>query len=170
MNRLLRLLIIGLVSLFGGLVIWAATGNIANNFGEVFASIWFIACMFIAGYCTHKLLPAPDNSDLISEEMYSVCFDQHKISCINTDGNEESLRWGDLQFVEIVTSDDGPWFADIVWVLSGKSKGLAIPQGADGDEKLLERLQELPNFNDKEVIKAMSCTSNKEFLVWSREN
>ena len=168
MNRLIRLIIVALVSFFGGLLIWMVTGNIANNFGDLVASIWFITCIVIAGYGIHKLLPAADNSDLYLEDMFSVSFDEQEVICISPDGNKKSLNWSDLEAVKIITSDSGPWVVDVIWCLHTASDNLAFPQGAKGDEAFLNRLQKLPNFNDEEVIKAMGCTNNKEFLVWTK--
>lgn len=41
-----------------------------------------------------------------------------------------------------------------------------MPQGAIGDQRLVDRLLELPGFDDTAFIKTMGCTSNKRFDVW----
>jgi hypothetical protein len=43
-----------------------------------------------------------------------------------------------------------------------------VPQGATGERALLERLQELPGFDDRAVIDAMSATARQRFLCWER--
>jgi hypothetical protein len=45
-----------------------------------------------------------------------------------------------------------------------------IPQAAPGASQLLERLQQLPGFNNQAVIDSMGCTDNKQFLCWERGN
>ena len=84
----------------------------------------------------------------------------------------EELRWDDLIEVGIVTTDEGPIQEDVYFMLLGPSKdqGLAIPQGADGNEVLLQKLQTLPGFDHAAVIKAMGCTSNKRFTCWKKGN
>ena len=47
------------------------------------------------------------------------------------DGSTESVRWDDLQRVAIQTTDQGPWFEDVWWVLVGAEGGCLVPQGAD---------------------------------------
>jgi hypothetical protein len=49
----------------------------------------------------------------------------------------------------------------------GKS-GCAVPQSSDGSKQLLERLQQLPGFDNEAAIKAMGSTSNGKFMCWKR--
>ena len=78
------------------------------------------------------------------------------------------MEWDDLQRVEIVTTDHGPFAPDVFWVLHGLKAGCVIPQGATGEKELLERLQALPGFRYEAVIEAMSSTENRRFLCWER--
>jgi hypothetical protein len=55
-------------------------------------------------------------------------------------------------------------------VLHGASSGCVIPQGATGHKRLLERLQELPGFDNEAVIRAMASTSNDTFVAWVRRS
>ena len=86
------------------------------------------------------------------------------------DGVQESVRWDDLVEVGIITTDEGPWFEDVYWVLkaSDRKSGCAVPQCAEGSNKLLEALQKLPGFDNEAVIKAMGSTSNARFVCWRR--
>ena len=86
------------------------------------------------------------------------------------DGVQESIRWDDLGEVCILTTDEGPWSEDVFWVLTasdGKS-GCTVPQFAEGADKLLEALQELPGFDNEAVIKAMGSTSNAKVFCWRK--
>jgi len=78
------------------------------------------------------------------------------------------VGWADLQKVEVVTTGDGPFAPDVVWVLHGTDAGCAVPQGATGDSQLLERLQALPGFDNHALIEAMSSTTDRRFLCWRR--
>ena len=94
--------------------------------------------------------------------------------CIHTrpDGSSESLRWDQLAEVGILTTDEGPFREDVFWMLLGadSTSGCAIPQGVEGNELLLARLQQLPGFDDAMVIKAMGSTANASFPCWKRPN
>lgn len=62
------------------------------------------------------------------------------------DGVQETVRWEELGEVSIVTTDQGPFQKDVFFVLissDGKS-GCAVPQSSAGQDRLLERLHELP--------------------------
>ena len=52
-----------------------------------------------------------------------------------------------LNEIKIVTTDEGPFVADVFWVLNDNNSGCIIPQGSEGEEQLLESLQKLSNFN-----------------------
>lgn len=99
-----------------------------------------------------------------------VSFTDEVVSRIRADGVEERIRWDDLHEVGILTTDDGPMREDVFFVLisaDGKS-GCAVPQGAEGCEQLLARLQQLPGFDNEAVIKAMGSSCNAKFVCWKR--
>lgn len=78
------------------------------------------------------------------------------------------MEWAELQAVEIVITDAGPFAEDVFWVLHGDGYSLTVPQSADGSGALLARLQELPGFDNQTVIAAMSSVGSQRFLCWSR--
>lgn len=133
------------------------------------ATLWFVGSMLVAGYLTHRILPKEDISGLVEESMFVVECEGDVVSCARPDGETEKVAWSDLQRVEIVTTDEGPEYADVFWKLHGANGGCLIPQGATGEQRLLERIQELPGYDDNAVIQAMGSTSNNTFLVWSRK-
>jgi hypothetical protein len=54
------------------------------------------------------------------------------------------------------------------WLLESDNAFVAIPQGATGEEKLIERLQQLPHFDNDAMSNAMRSTSNQRFICWSK--
>jgi len=100
-----------------------------------------------------------------------VTFTGDAVTRVRPDGVEETIRWDDLHEVGILTTDEGPWQEDVFFLLvasDGKS-GCAAPQSSDGSKQLLERLQQLPGFDNDAVIKAMGSTSNAKFVCWKRQ-
>jgi len=100
------------------------------------------------------------------EALCQVSIDNRAISCAYPDGTFQSVAWNDLTSVEIVTTDAGPWAADVFWVLEAGESRCVIPQGATGENAALSRLQTLPGFNSEAVIDAMGSTSNQRFVCW----
>ena len=168
MNRLFRLFLVLGVAVIGGFLVFALTSNLAGRWGETAATIWLLLCVLLCGYLAHRLLPPPDLSDLLSEKDIVVSFDDDEVSCVCPDGYTERVRWDELERVEVITTNEGPWACDVYFVLHGTSSGCVVPQGATGDQKLVERLLKLPAFDEKLFIRAMGCTSNKTFDVWKR--
>ncbi|MFL5241960.1 MAG: hypothetical protein ACJ8FY_07615 [Gemmataceae bacterium] len=99
----------------------------------------------------------------------TVTFDDESVTCRRSNGKSETVRWSDLRAVLIQTTDAGPFVDDVFWVLAGERSGCVVPSEADGMDRLLERLQRLPNFDNRAVIDAMASTDNREFVCWKRE-
>jgi hypothetical protein len=105
---------------------------------------------------------------LMPESLYVVRFDDVRVTCTDPDGRVEAVEWADLQRVEIVTTDHGPYLPDVFWVLHGSRSDCVVPQGASGDQQLRDRLQGFPGFRHEEAIAAMSSTANWRFLCWEK--
>ncbi len=82
------------------------------------------------------------------------------------DGRTESVRWGALRSVDVVTTSDGPFGDDWFWILRSDAAGCAVPGTAIGADGLLERLQALPGFDNEAVLRAAGCTDDATFPCW----
>lgn len=95
-----------------------------------------------------------------------VAADDDGIHGTRVNGTIESVQWNEINRVIIRNTDKGPFDDDVCFVIEAASVTLVIPQAANGSNHLLERLQELPGFNNEAVIDSMSCCDNKEFICW----
>jgi len=104
------------------------------------------------------------------EAKFALSFDGLEIALRDPKGIVRSLKMADLDAIIIETNDTGPWGADVWWVLLDRDGklGLLYPQGADGEQLVLDRLISLPGFNMPEFIKAMGSTANATFPVWKK--
>jgi hypothetical protein len=107
-------------------------------------------------------------SKLMPESSCVVQLSETGVSSTNPNGRIDTVEWHDLNSVEIVTTDKGPFFPDVFWLLNGSRTKCVIPQGATGETELLNRLQKLPGFRNEALIKAMQSTDNARFLCWQR--
>ena len=105
---------------------------------------------------------------LIPESLLVIQMNDLEVSCHRPDGSIESVQWDDLHKVSILTTSDGPWATYVFWLLHGEQGGCAIPQGATGDTELLERLQQLPGFDNKVFMEAMGKHEEAIFTCWER--
>ena len=112
--------------------------------------------------------PSKQRTRLDPESRFIVRLSDSEVVCERPDGKTERVAWSDLQRVEIVTTSDGPMVPDVFWVLHGTDGGCAIPQGATGEEELLDRLHALPGFDNGRMIEAMCCATDNRFLCWQR--
>ena len=103
------------------------------------------------------------------EASFVVEVDDNEVRCTRPNGDIERVQWSDLKGVIIKTTDEGPLLPDVFLVLVGSQGGCVIPQGAIGEDKLMDRLQKLPGFDNEAVIAAMTYTGNKEFLCWKKD-
>src|SRR5580698_7468349 len=83
-----------------------------------------------------------------------VEFDEVGVTCTRPNGSTENVTWSELRAVIIKTTGNGPFVDDLYWMLVGRKSGCLVPSEAQGCDRLLERLQRLPNFDNKAVILA----------------
>jgi hypothetical protein len=100
----------------------------------------------------------------------SVSFDEHGVTSRHPDSTAECFPWADLQWIEILTTDEGPWAEDVYLVLHGHETDCIIPESSDGFDTLLMHLQKFPHFDSEAIIQAMNCTENSRFLCWTADD
>lgn len=84
-------------------------------------------------------------------------------------GEVSSFRWESIIEFAIVTNSLGP-FADDMWnVVRTVGGETSWPDGAAGEERVLERIRGLPGFDSQNYIAAMGSTDDAEFVCWMRE-
>lgn len=105
---------------------------------------------------------------LYPESTYVVTITDTEVSCKRPDGGSETVSWDELRAVVLETTDEGPFAMDVFWILVGNGRGCIIPQGATGEQELIDRLQALPGFDNQAMIDAMACTENQKFLCWKK--
>jgi hypothetical protein len=105
---------------------------------------------------------------LFPEKQIIVKFDDEGVKATRPDGTIEIVTWSELKKIEVYTTDEGPFVEDVFFVLHGDNRGCCIPQGAANAKDLIERLQNLPGFDNENFIKAMGSTSNNTFLIWEK--
>jgi hypothetical protein len=101
---------------------------------------------------------------------HSIYLTDECVTHERADGTRETLRWDQLEEVGIVTTADGPFTEDVYWVLLGPDRrtGCAIPAFASGMDQLIARLQQLPDFDNDAVIRAMGSTTEARFQCWTK--
>lgn len=104
----------------------------------------------------------------LSEGAFSVMISEGYLLLVNPKGKIEKIKLEEIRKVIIQTNDTGPWGTDLWWIVSNDTITIAIPNGASGEEKLVEVLQDLPTFNNEEMIAAMVSTSIGEFICLNR--
>ena len=152
------------------LVLWAE----CLAFGVVVMRLYELGCRWYVKRLIARIedrMGQPEKDALerrMPESLVVVRVNDEEVVCERPDGKTERVRWADLQGVEVITTDDGPFAPDVFWVLHGTTGGCAVPQGATGDRELLERLQRLPGFDNDAFIRAMGCTENARFACWQK--
>ncbi len=151
------------------LILAIATGAVA------LVVIWLwqkLAAKRLANRLVAKVLAETTTPDgrlkLKPESDFTVAVSDSDVICSRPDGTTESVKWNDLQRVEILTTDDGPFAPDMFWVLYGSTDGCVIPWGATGEKQLMDRLQALPEFRNDVIVNAAGLTTCNQLLCWER--
>jgi hypothetical protein len=78
----------------------------------------------------------------------------------------EEIHWDQLASVDIRTTSQGPFVDDVYWLLgSAMGQGVAVPSEA-APAGFVERLQQLPGFDNEAMIRAMASTDDMTFHCW----
>ena len=110
-----------------------------------------------------------NKGNLEPESKWKVEFNGTTIKTTNYDGIESLIEISGIHQILIETNDSGPWGTDVWWRILSKNGTLSVPGGATGESEMLENFQRFPNFNNGQLIKAMSSTENAEFIVWKNK-
>ena len=102
------------------------------------------------------------------ESRWVVAVDAAQISVRDDAGVTRSITKDELRAVIVETNDTGPWGADVWWRFFQASgeQNCAFPQGATGEEAVIDYLLGLPAFDHGAMISAMTSTDNAIFIVW----
>lgn len=108
------------------------------------------------------------------ESEWQVEVTDEGLHCTDLVGQQTVLPWNGLESVTIRTNDSGPFATDVWWHLRGRAANGAeiecqVPMGATGEKAMLERLQQLPRFDNEALIQAMMSGEDAEFICWTRE-
>lgn len=103
---------------------------------------------------------------LAPKSEFSIETTDSLVRVTHPDGTIEAVSWDDLTGFDIETNALGPLAPDVFWVLRSSERASRIPQGASGDDHLLERLQQFPGFDSEAFIAAMASTAEATFEVW----
>lgn len=136
----------------------------------IVAALWYVTRRLTARNIEQLRNAGDADSDgrLFPESLFKVTVTDDHVRHDSPNGESEELKWSELQQVEIHTTDEGPSLPDVFLVLIGKESTCRIAQGATGEPALLERLQQLPGFDNEKLIDAMGSTSNERFVCWQR--
>jgi hypothetical protein len=148
----------------------AIVAAVVTLFFVIVLERWWVS--WYAHRVAKRIVEKPRNSlepcRLIPESLYVVELSESGVSCTRPSGTIESVKWSDLQRVELMTTGDGPFAPDVFWLLYGSRSGCVVPQGAKGEQQLRDRLAGLPGFNWEPAIEAMKSTMDQRFLCWEK--
>jgi hypothetical protein len=85
-----------------------------------------------------------------------------------TVGAGDRLPWRDVLEVRVETNDAGPYDEDFFLVVIARGRPpLRIPSTLV--HRVLDRIQQLPGFDNDALIKAASSTEKATFMCWTPE-
>ena len=106
---------------------------------------------------------------LYPESEYNITVTDDFVRVEHPSNPTENIFWYDLQQVSIVTTDEGPFSADVWLVLKGQAGTIRVPQGNPGYDIVYDHVSGLEGFNYQGVIDAMMSTENNEFILWKKQ-
>lgn len=111
----------------------------------------------------------PDTGKLNPESKWIVEFTDSGLRTIDYEGIEKSIEKTKIEKIIVETNDSGPWGTDVWWRILTKEGLLSVPGGATGESEMLKKFQAFQEFDNEQLINAMSSTDNAEFVVWKNK-
>lgn len=110
-------------------------------------------------------------ADLQPESRWSVSVKAEHLIEVQPNGTTTSTSLDRIQQIKIATNDSGPWGADVWWVFEGLAGAVlsAFPQGATGEQGVVDWAMALPGFDHSTMGAAMASVENAEFVVWRKQ-
>ncbi len=97
-----------------------------------------------------------------------VVLDEKGVRRLRGADTVEQVAWDDLEAVDIRATSEGPAVDDVFWLLRGAGGGGVAVPSEQAPPGFLERLQQLPGFDDDAVIAAMCSAEDALFPCWRR--
>jgi hypothetical protein len=109
------------------------------------------------------------------ESLWEVIITENALEYKDVVGQVVVLPWDNLESVVIQTDDSGPFSSDVWWILSGRTANgtpfaCQVPLGATGEKEMIDRLQQLPGFDNEALILAMGSVEDAQFVCWKKES
>ncbi len=102
------------------------------------------------------------------EERYIIILTDEGLTVTHPEQAVQQIQWAEIEKIELVTTDEGPWLPDVWLVLSGGGNICSIPQGASHYEEVYDKVSALPGFDFESVLSAMTSTDNARFVLWRK--
>lgn len=97
-----------------------------------------------------------------------ISINEHGVRRELPDGSVEQVLWDELEAIDIVTTDDGPFVEDVFWVLGAGDHGCVVPGSEAGP--ILDYANHFPGWDTVALIQAMGTAENARFAVWRRDS
>jgi hypothetical protein len=102
------------------------------------------------------------------EDYYDITITDEYVKVEHPKRKTEQIKWKDIEEIDIITTDEGPFLPDVWLILTGKGSGCSMPQGAPNFNEIYEKISKYEDFRFEEFIKAMSSTDNARFNLWKK--
>lgn len=109
-------------------------------------------------------------SDLEAKErVVKIRFDEDALWTTFEGALRDRVHWDRIEQIVIKTTDRGPREDDVIWIFFGGDEGVIVGSEANGMSSLVDRLVQLPGFDHREMIDAMSSMQDRNFVVWKKD-
>jgi hypothetical protein len=99
---------------------------------------------------------------------WSVSLSSNEIITIDFQLKKNKVKIVDVETVEIEVDETRPWGCEFWWRIVGGGNVILIPNGAAGEDGLIEEIKSWGGFNEKEFELVTQATGNESYLIWSK--
>ncbi len=102
------------------------------------------------------------------EDHYKLTITSTYIKVEHPKHQPQQIHWSNITKIKLINTDTGPWLPDIWLGLQGDEASCLIPHGAKGYDEVYDIVSKYEGFNFENVMQSMTCTENREFILWEK--
>ena len=111
-----------------------------------------------------KIFNPKNRNKLLPENHWSISIDNNILTSSDWEKDIKTIDLNKIERFYIRTTNDGPLNCDVWYGIETKNQSLEIPQGANGENQLLNFTNSLNGFK----IEGMNSFENKNFECWKK--
>lgn len=131
---------------------------------------WFLLSLLAVPFVFLAVARNQGRQAVLRAETTELHVDAFGVRRTLASGREEAVDWDEIEEVEVLTANTGPYRAagGVVILAATEERGCLVPIDRIADSGLLDQLQRLPRFDPNHFTRALTAKPPTRTTCWQR--